>query len=155
MEKQLPIALIVTLLVLVVISSIYHITKGKQTITTTTSPTTTTIRLISEQEALDLANNHIQSKCPNINYDSISKISWDRDKYRHTIFYLKPEICPDIEDYVYSEIWQAKKYLNETECPTTEVCPATSTYVGIDGEFKCSYGFYIWGTGLYKLKNIC
>jgi len=142
-------------------TTIQQITTTTPPITTTISTTTIIINLISEQEALDLANAHIQSECPNINYGSINRTSWDKNAER-TLYLLHYEHCPGLEKYNYLEMWETEKYINETECslpyPEDEYCKKMITLVGIDGKFKCSYVFSRYGTpsiASYRLSRYC
>jgi len=180
MKGQSSIPIIIILIVLTAIGGIYYATKEKQTITTikttitsttlqptttiltttqqttitTTSSTTTTIGLISEQNALNLANNAVQSKC-GITYTQIEKLPWSKGGPTWDFFIT---ICPDLEDYNYSEAWRAGKYLNEIECsPIIKTnCIEIVTFIGIHVEFVCSYGLYrAAAPGVTKLENVC
>jgi DNA-binding MarR family transcriptional regulator len=109
---------------------------------------------ITEQLALELANIDMQSKC-GIVYNQIEKLPWSKEG---TSWTLLTSICPNIENYNYSEVWRAGRYLNEAECslPYSENCVEIITLVGIYGEFTCSYGLYkLTGAGIAKLEDVC
>jgi len=161
--KATVVPIVVLILLFIVLSKInekleHPISTTTIPLITTTTSTTTIINLISEQEALDLANEHIQSECPSINYYSINETRTDEQPG----ILIHYEHCPDLENYSYSEMWETEKYINETECslpyPEDEYCKKMITLVGIDGKFKCSYVFLRYGTpniASYRLSQYC
>jgi hypothetical protein len=100
---------------------------------------------ISEQKALELANQVLQSKCK-MSFTEIKKVDWTKGGPGFDIY---ESICPEAKNYKENKIWVAEKKLNENYQATA--------HVGINGKFVCVFASTIGAApgGPFPLDQAC
>ena len=116
---------------------------------------------ITKDEALKLANQKIQLKIKDFQYDNIDKIKWDINKNDPFPAILRNDICPEISDYKQNKIWKAEKEVNidEIKCNINSESKENVifiTYVGIDGKLICNATVHQEYTpGIGSIDDLC